>query len=118
MIINTPMILESLEEWSSKEEQERLWLSDGSSGFVSSPMEAYERLLGDSNLLHAMEDGKIQLPSAVIDALARFEAAFGALNSWNSHRELIDNPGMIELRQIADELLIAFKGIGTDGRLV
>jgi len=118
MIINTPMILESPEEWSSKEEQEKLWLSDGSSEFVSSPVEAYERLFGDSNLMDAIDDGSIQLPRAVIDALSRFEAAVRPLMSCSSHQDLIDHPGMIEVRQIASELLIAFKSIGTDGRPV
>ena len=109
MDIYFPTILECLEEWSSKEEQERLWLSDGSSGFVSSPSEAYAGLFDDSNLDAAIESGEVQLPSALIDGLVRFDAAVDAIDAFRTPcRQLIDQPGMEEVRQIASELRVAF----------
>ncbi|WP_332702133.1 hypothetical protein [Devosia sp.] len=116
MIVNIPLILECLEEWSSKEEQERLWLSDGSSGFVGSAVEAYEGLFGDSNLKDAIDGGAVQLPSQVLDGLAQLEAALDLLDLYSRPKGLIDHPGMIAVRQIAGELLNAFRSIGTDGR--
>ncbi len=118
MIINTPLILECLEEWSSKDEQERLWLSDGLSGFVGSPVEAYEGLFGDSNLTDAIEEGAIQLPDSLVDGLARLRGAIDRLGLYGRPQEFINHPDMVGVRQIASELLIAFRTIGTDGRSI
>ena len=116
MIINVPLIIECLEEWSSKEEQERLWLSDGSSGFVGSAVEAYEALFGDSNLKEAIEAGEIQLPGMVLERLALLEAELDPLDLYSRPQDLIDHPAMIVVRQIASDLLVAFRRIGADGR--
>jgi hypothetical protein len=118
MIINVPLILECLEEWSSRAEQERLWLSDGSSGFVGSPVEAYEGLFGDSHLVDALEEGSVHLPRAVVDSLASMRGAIDRLDPNSRPREFIDHPGMIEVRRIAGELLVAFRELSSVSRQV
>lgn len=53
---NTEMVLDCLAELSSREEQERLWLSTGEHGAeVSSPVEAVCRLFDDSGLGDALD---------------------------------------------------------------
>jgi hypothetical protein len=115
MDIYLPTILESLDQWSSKEEQERLWLSDGASGFTSSPVEAYAALFDDSNLANAIERGEIELPGAILDGLVRFDEAVDSIDTFRTpHRQLIDHPGMEVVRQIASELRAAFLRLETD----
>ncbi|MNT40424.1 hypothetical protein D3C72_1767370 [compost metagenome] len=53
---NNEMVLDCLAELSSREEQERLWLSTGAHGAeVSSPVEAFCRLFDDSGLGVALD---------------------------------------------------------------
>lgn len=101
-------VLKKLEELSDRSIQGRLWLSDGSSGEVSSFEEACCGLFNDSGLIIALERGETGLPEDVnqklreLDTqLERVDERYGMLPD----EPLIQVPEMVKVRQLAAEAL-------------
>jgi hypothetical protein len=100
-------VVDGLNELCSRDLQERLWLSDGSSGEVSSFEEAICSIFDDGGVTRALESGR--LPSDL-------GKKFGELNKLidkipnNVHPSVIINhPAMEKIRTIAETILEEIK---------
>ncbi len=114
---NTERVLDCLAELSSREEQERLWLSTGAHGAeVSSPVEAICSLFDDSGLGDALdwawrqrEGGREVSDEPVYDVQIdqRIRALGELLRKLptGSPQQVIDSPVMAEVRTAAAQIL-------------
>jgi hypothetical protein len=113
---NTETVLNSLAELSSRDEQERLWLSTGVGGAeVSSPVEAVCTLFDDSGLQVALDWARRQReagrqvsaePVYNVDIDERFEALGKLLDRLphGSPHHVINSPDMEAVRIAAAQL--------------
>ena len=93
----------ALEELANREEQERLWLSDGSSGEVSSFTEAICGLYDDSGLSRALDSG--ELSDELSKRFCELSRRIDRMPQDISPQEQIDHPAMKEISIIAREIL-------------
>lgn len=105
MWVSKELVLQSLDELSDVELQRDLWLSDGSSGRVSSFIEAFESLFTDSNLATAIDTKYPVYPKAVMRELAELRRQILELHHAVSDEALIiDSPLMVTIRIKAKDL--------------
>ena len=124
---NIRMILDSLEELSSQEQQVRLWLSTGAHGAeVSSPTEAICALFDDSGLADALDwswderQGGREVPDIPVynvEVDEQIEALRKMLKKLpaGSPQQVIDSPMMREVRTAAARLWSDLSQAGTTG---
>lgn len=106
--VNKALIFSALQELSSRDEQKRLWLSDGRDGKdVSSFIEANERLFGDSVLDEHLEKGETGFSAEAVELLRQLEAALLGVDVSVDAAELIDSAEMEEVRRLALKALTA-----------
>ena len=104
--VNIPLVLALLEEWSSKGEQLRLWLSDGANGAeISSFIEAREQLFSDSGLGDELDRGRSVFGEPGDGLLRTFDKQLGKIESNRTPYAIIDDPRMAEIRTSARLLL-------------
>ena len=91
-----------LEELASRKEQERLWLSDGSSGEVSSFTEVICQIF-DGGVTSELDSGKIAEP--IFALFRKLDALAKKIPEDDLPQEIIDHPLMTDVRAISSELL-------------
>ena len=110
-MMNKQRVLWALEELSSREEQERLWLSDGSTGEVSSFEEAvcglfdasFDSAIASGDLQHTFS---IQFCNGIVDlrkAISHFQDEL-ELKHIDTVVEIINHPAMEDIRNICKSL--------------
>lgn len=103
----------ALRELSDIDEQRRLWLSTGNAE-VSSLTECISRLWDDSGLGDALDSGET-VYSIEIDRM--FDELWNRLRVMDDRAapvEIINDPRFIEVRNRAQEILIALREFGYD----
>lgn len=109
-MIDRNRVIEVLEEWSSIEEQRRLWLSDGANGAeVSSFIEAWETLFTDTGLWHDLENGRSVFGDPIDSELKRFDSLIARIDYARAPREVIEDEAMHEVRSTARGLLASLR---------
>ena len=101
--INKQSVVWALKELASREEQERLWLSDGSSGRVSSFIEAICGVYDDGGVSRALNSNGLP-----IELATRFKDLSMSIDKVPQEvppQEQIDHPAMIEIIRLSKELL-------------
>ena len=105
--MSTPIVLEAvtdgLNELSSNEVQERLWLSDGSTGEVSSFEEAICCIFDDGGVTRAMDTKA--LPNSLASLFTELNVLIDKIPSNVHPRVVIDHPAMKEITKIAKSIL-------------
>ena len=101
--INKQSVIWALEELSNRAEQERLWLSDGSSGEVSSFTEAICGVFDDGGVSRALDSGK--LTSELANKFKSLEKYISEISEEIRPQEQIDHPAMKEVVKISQELM-------------
>jgi hypothetical protein len=108
--LNKKLLLECLYELSNRNEQLRLWPSNGSDGLdVSSFIEAYEGMYGDSGLGELLKKRETGFSVKIEDALIELDESLKLINGYSNPRELIDCEGMIMVRGFASTALRLIK---------
>ncbi len=100
--INKQVVIWALDELASRAEQERLWLSDGSSGEVSSLTEAICGVFDDGGVSRALDSNSLPDEFAM-----RFRALSNYLDKIPEDvhpREQIDHPAMEDVVKVSQEL--------------
>lgn len=101
--MNKQSVVWALEELSSREEQERLWLSDGSSGEVSSFTEAICGVFDDGGISRALDSNELSDELAI-----RFRELSRLVDKIPQNarpQDQIDHPAMIEIVRLSQELM-------------
>jgi hypothetical protein len=101
--IQIAALIDGLNELSNRERQEQLWLSDGSSGEVSSFTEAICGVFDDSGVTRGIESGAISGSTAAL--FNELKALISKIPEDVPPEETINNPLMIEVRRVSLELL-------------
>jgi hypothetical protein len=101
--INVLTVVWSLEELASRVEQEKLWLSDGSSGEVSSFTEAICGVFDDGGVSRALDSG--MLPNDLAAKFTELSNRIDKIPHYAAPQEQIDHPIMKDISQLATELL-------------
>ena len=106
-MINLQLVIWCLEELASRKKQERLWLSDCSSGEVSSFEETVCQLFDDSGVSRELRSGKLRLvfPKRFCDCLEKIDAHIGKVPQQQPPLEIINHPEMEIIRGLCKELL-------------
>ena len=104
ILINHEMVIYELRVLSSESEQRRLWLSVD--GKVSSIVETFESLFGDSCVMESIERGETEFGIEVDMMLRVLERRLYALmDEWQSQEEAIADPRMEDVRELASTIL-------------
>ena len=104
--IDIALIQGGLAEFSSEEEQRRLWLSDGQNGAdVGSFTEAYCYLFDDSRLGLGLDGGGSVFDPATDDAFRRLDGLLASVDDKRDPSEVIADKKMIGVRMLAASLL-------------
>lgn len=101
MLTRTSVIW-ALEELSSRDDQVRLWLSDGSSGEVSSFAEAICGVF-DGGVSKELESEKVA--ANLKSSFGRLRALVATIPTDIPPQELIDHPKMEDIRRLSLELI-------------
>ena len=102
------LMLSGLYELSSIDEQQRLWLSDGTGGSeVSSFVEVIETLFSDSTLDDELRKGSTGLSAETIALLKNLEEAITGIDPCREPIELINSAAMDDVRRLALSVRIA-----------
>lgn len=107
--INKSLIVECLEELSSRSLQLRLWLSAGQ-GDVSSFSEAVEQLFTDSALDDALNTRATGLSDSAERALVDLKRALARVDRTRPPRDLIASAEMDVVRRLASAALSVIGG--------
>lgn len=99
------LVEECLHELSDRSMQERLWLSDGSSGEVSSFVEACCGLFDDSALGHYLDRKSPELEVPVIVAFRELELHLQKVETYRHPQKIMDDPHMQKVRELAGAAL-------------
>jgi hypothetical protein len=102
------IILDSLKELASREQQLRLWLSDGEGGEVSSFIEAYESLFTDSGLGSALKKGDVVYSENIDSRFRELREILASVDENIALREMINDQKMGLVREKAQALLDFF----------
>lgn len=114
ILVNHEKVICGLQELSSESTQRRLWLSDGSSGEVSSFIENYLELFQGACLLEAISIGETEFGKEVDAMLTDLEQQFGVLvDEWQSEEEAIADPRMVGVRELAATTLRGILAAGS-----
>lgn len=105
--LNKELILDALSELANLDEQNRLWLSDGAepSHEVSSPDEAIERLLTDSGLGRALDQGVGDISESMRGRLENLRKILLKMNVNRSPSDVIRDPNMLMIRNQSRSIL-------------
>ncbi|MCG8449055.1 MAG: hypothetical protein MI725_05685 [Pirellulales bacterium] len=101
--MNRESVVWALEELASREEQERLWLSDGSSGEVSSFTEAICGVFDDGGVSRALDSN--QLPNELATRFRDLSKYVDKIPQNAHPQEQIDHPAMKEIVRLSQELM-------------
>jgi hypothetical protein len=101
-VLNSESVMSALEELSSFEDQQRLWLSDGSSGEVSSLTEATEELF-DPWVSKELESGNV--PDDLRSAFDQLRYLVRSVPRGITPTDQIEHPTMYAVREAASDLL-------------
>jgi len=93
----------ALEELASRDEQERLWLSDGSSGEVSSFTEAICGVFDDGGVSRAIDSGN--LSGELAGKFKALETSIRTIPEDVHPKQQIDHPAMKDIAKLSEELL-------------
>lgn len=101
------LVIGALHELGSREEQESLWLSDGSDGgLVSSFVEAVERLADDSGLDWAVESGVTGMSDEFVTLYRELMGVLARIPYWDVDPiEIINDERMVRVRAICHSML-------------
>jgi hypothetical protein len=104
------ILLESLEELSDKELQEKLWLHGDENG-ISSFTEACCGLFDDAGLSRAVETGYLEkyFSKELCHKVDKLEWLLDKISEYLPEEEIIKHPKMDEVRVLSGELLALFK---------
>lgn len=102
----------ALKELSSREEQERLWLSDGSSGEVGSFEEATCILFDDAHIGSAMKSGYLEreFSADVCNGFSILHKLIFRIPDNMAPKKMINHPDMENIRRASKSLLLLFSG--------
>lgn len=101
--IDRQPVLWALRELASREEQERLWLSDGTSGEVSSLTEASCGVFDDGGVARLLDmDG---FPSEIASLFKALLMCIKRVPHNAPPREQISHPSMEDVRRISRDLI-------------
>jgi hypothetical protein len=101
--INKQSVIWALEELSNLEEQKRLWLSDGSSGEVSSFVEAISGVFDDGGVSKALDSN--ELPQELENRFRELSKHIDMVPQSAPPLEQIEHPAMLEIVRISRELI-------------
>ena len=107
-ILTRSSVLWALEELSSREEQSRLWLSDGTSGEVSSFEEAVCEAF-DGGVTKELESGAV--PENVSLAFSELRSPILKMPASVPTSQIIDHPIMSRIRTKSYELATLLRSI-------
>jgi hypothetical protein len=110
-VYNRQTILWGLEELIDKDEQIRTWLSNGSTGEVSSFTEAVCTVF-DGGLINALDQNKVPEPYCAL--FRALQSLTREIDANASPAEIIDNPVMSKIRETAIDLLAALSKDASD----
>ncbi|KAB7610181.1 hypothetical protein F9L33_14910 [Amylibacter sp. SFDW26] len=110
MMINIDIICDNLEELSSIELQERLWLGKNDN-LMSSYTEAVCGLFDDGRISLAIEKGYLQkkFSANLCCKVNKLQCLVDKIDDGMEVNAIIDHPRMIEIRKLSKELLALFK---------
>jgi len=100
-IVLRPITIWALEELADRNEQVRLWLSDGSSGEVSSFDEVVSQVF-ESDVDRAM--GRNEFPEPLLQLFIRLRTLIQKVPSNLAPRDLIGHPLMDAVRDTAQQI--------------
>ncbi len=101
-IINQQLAVWGLEELASREEQERLWLANGSTDEMSSFEEVICSVFDDSGVSRALDSGK--LSAQLADKFRSLSKLIDKVPQNVPPQQQIDHPAMKAISEIALEL--------------
>ena len=104
-LINHKWIIDRLFELGCEKRQRELWLSDGSSGEWSCLAEAYCGLFDDSALCYKLDSGGTEFGVDVDSSLRRLEKIIVEIDDHRTPEEVIADPRMATVREMASGLL-------------
>lgn len=106
-MIDMQLMIWSLKELSSQEDQERLWLSDGSSGEVSSFEEAVCQLFDDAHISQALESGSLRelFGDDFCTNVKTLDELVQSMPQNMAPEILLRDPSLLEIRRICKLLL-------------
>ena len=111
LIVKTRLIVSALEEFSSEEDQRRLWLGENSDGTeMSSFVEARECLYTDSLLGLWLDKGRLVFGEPIDGLLVELDAMLARLEGIDDD-EIITHPLMAQVRMLSAKLLALFAPI-------
>lgn len=103
------IIVECLAELSDRARQQELWMSAGPPG-VSSFIECVEQLFTDSGLDGELHAGRTGFGRDVEAILCELEKRLSQVNSRRTSAEVINDPAMIPIRELAASALANIRG--------
>ena len=108
-MINHDILRWRLEELSSREEQERLWLGNNE-GEMSSFTEAICGVFDDAGLTRAIESDFLQknYSATFCRKVNELDRTINSIPENSSPRDIIDHPQMEQIRILAGEILDMF----------
>ena len=101
-LYSRPTVVWALEELSNQDEQSRLWLSNGSSGEVSSFTEAVCNVF-DAGVAVALESGDVPAPIALL--FQELGSLIDQIPDNVKPQEILDHPLMCDVRRVSLALL-------------
>ena len=107
--LNEVLVFQCLEELSSKEAQETLWLSNGD-GDVSSFSEVVEQLFTDSGLDDALSTKDVVFEKNVDTKLRELSYLLATIDSGMPPQDIISCFAMRKVRLLSREVLDFIKG--------
>lgn len=100
-------VVSALRELADREFQERVWLARDPRGLMSTFDECVESLFDDSGLSIELDAGRTVFPGEADDQLRRIDALVHRIGFGRTDAEIIADPRMERIRQVAIEILLA-----------
>jgi hypothetical protein len=101
-------IIEALEELSDVEAQKRLWVNGGPEG-VSSFTEAICGVFDDGGVTRALESGELAQRPKLQKLFEQLDALVGKVDEGRPPDQIIQDPEMAVIRDVASQLLSELK---------
>lgn len=101
--IRIPDAVYGLEQLANRATQERLWLSDGTSGEVSSYDEVIYKIFGNSGVRRSLE--RDELPPDLTILFSRLNRLLKKIPQDIAPLEIMDHPLMKDVKQVSMDLL-------------
>jgi hypothetical protein len=118
MTVYTGAVRDALVELADAEYQQRVWTGESAEGEMSSLVENVERLFTDSGLGDALERTHPVYGSQVDDEFRRLDRLVSRIDGARSPDEILRDPLLAEVRQLASEILRAFDQRGRSGDIL